>query len=72
MRTRRSPRNQEILWRDLGRQGQPPPEPRREPVIKTDEEIDRIPFLSERTRRMMKRDSERARKRAAFAKALVR
>lgn len=65
MRTRRSPRNQEILWRELGKQGMPAPVARPEPEILTDEEIDAIPFLSKSSRSLMKRQMRHRRFRKA-------
>jgi hypothetical protein len=60
MRTRRSWRNQQRLWRELGGKAepgnaQPPPAP------KTDADIDAMWWLSKRTRAMLKRDAQRQR-----------
>lgn len=60
MRTRRSPRNQEILWRALG----PPPEPKLAPVQHTAEEIAALPGLSKTSRSLMLRDLQRQKTRA--------
>jgi len=65
MKTRRSWRNQDILFRQLFKPPAAAPVPIRP---KTDEEIDAIPFLSKRTRAAMKREAARARYRAAAAK----
>ena len=59
MRTRRSPRNQEILWRALGGNAKKPiasPAP-----IRSDEEIDAMWWVSKTSRSMMKRDAAKAR-----------
>lgn len=57
MRTRRSPRQQEILWRALG--GAPKPTPATAP-IRTDVEID-VLAVTEKTKRLLKRDAARER-----------
>ena len=67
MRTRRSPRNQEILWRELGGQLAPKPAPL---PPKTDAEIDAIPFLSQRTRNILKREAASERFKAAKKRAI--
>ena len=64
MRTRRSPRNQEILWRALGGEAPKP--------VKVDEVamLTRFladPFISPRARRKAERDIDVAKKRAALA-----
>lgn len=56
MRTRRSPRNQEILWRALGRQGAEAPAP--VAPTRTREEIDAMWWLPKQSRRLMLRDLE--------------
>lgn len=62
MRTRRSPRNQEILWRDLGRQGQTPtPKPAPAP-IPTDAEIDAMWWIGKRSRSLLKQDMAKRRR----------
>lgn len=69
MRTRRSPRNQDRLWRALG--GQPP-----RPVVTVTldpvliiESILAKPGLSARTRQGFERDLKRAKHRAAIIRA---
>jgi hypothetical protein len=69
MRTRRSPRNQDILFAALFR---PAPVEVPKMPIKTDAEIEAIPFLSKRTRSLLKRDAARSRYRVAVATALAR
>ena len=61
MRTRRSPRNQEILWRALGG---PKPAPVVVDEVAAAERALAQPFLSPRTRRMIERDLIRAKQRA--------
>lgn len=68
MRTRHSPRNQETLWRELGRRGAEPL------VVVVDEvaHLERVlarddPFMSPRTRRQIEADLARARVRRARA-----
>lgn len=67
MKTRRSPRNQEILWRELG--GKQPKVPKIDPIVAIEHALTQ-PFLSPRTRRMLERDLARAKQRAAIAKAI--
>ena len=69
MRTRTSPRNQEILWRALGGWSQDPLSPRK-PF--TAEEISGMWWLSKRTRNMMLRDIEREAHKAAVKRALAK
>ena len=66
MRTRRSPRNQEMLWKLLGRVGITPTSPV-VPRILTDREIDAL-AISKSSRALMKRDAQRARILAASRK----
>lgn len=69
MYTRRSPRNQEILFKALFKA----PEKAKAPLrIRTDAEIDAIPLLSMRTRNMLKRDAQRQRMHAARRSALAK
>lgn len=68
MRTRRSPRNQELLWKYLGAPKQAP--------IKIDrvaaaERALALPFINKRTRRMFERDLARAKQKAAVTRALA-
>lgn len=61
MRTRRSWRNQDRLWKLLGQDGEakvatPPP-----PPILTDAEIDAMWHVSKSSRSLMKRDAARRR-----------
>ena len=59
MRTRRSPKNQERLWQDLGeRKAVPQPLP-----VRTDAEIDAMWWLSRRARSMLKADAAKRRAR---------
>lgn len=58
MRTRRSPRNQEILWRALGGKVEKP-EPLK--AIRTDAEIDAMFWLSKTSRNLLKRDAVKKR-----------
>ena len=58
MRTRRSPRNQERLWRALGGPPAPKPAPAEDPVEVLRARL-ALSFLSPRTRRMLERDLER-------------
>lgn len=61
MRTRRSPRNQEILWRALG--GVKPEEKRDSKSVESLERqlaTAKANFLGERTYRMIEREIERA------------
>lgn len=61
MRTRRSPRNQEILFRALFKPADAPkPEPQ---APKTDAEIDAMWWIPKTSRNLLKRDAARARKR---------
>jgi len=62
MRTRRSPRNQEILWRELGGPAKPKPAP-----VATD--TTGMWWLSKRTRAMLERDKARAARKAAWKAA---
>jgi len=59
MRTRRSPRNQEQLWRELGGKVEKPPSVT---TIRTDAEIDAMFWISKTSRNLMKRDAEKRRK----------
>lgn len=68
MRTRRSPRNQEILWRSLGEL--PAAAIKVDPVAAAERALQQ-PFLSPRTRRMLERDLIHAKQRAAVARALA-
>jgi hypothetical protein len=61
MRTRRSPKNQERLWRELGREGQQAAEPTPEQKIPTDAEIDAMWWIPKTSRSMMKRDAAKKR-----------
>ena len=66
MRTRRSPRNQERLWRELGGH------PRGTITVDEVESLERSlaqPFLSQRTQRQLIRDLTAAKRRRAFAAA---
>lgn len=58
MRTRRSPRNQEILWRALGGKVE-----KLAPVTatRTDAEIDAMFWISKTSRNLMKRDAAKRR-----------
>lgn len=67
MRTRRSPRNQERLWRELG--APPAPKPATDPIAALERILAR-PGINARTRRQLERDLERARHRAAVRRAL--
>lgn len=67
MRTRRSPRNQEILWRELGGKVEKPKPA--EPL--TVEEIEKMWWISRRARNIMIRSAQKA-KRDATRKALKR
>ena len=58
MRTRRSPRNQERLWRELGGKTVKP-EPLQ--VIRTDAEIDAMFWISKTSRNLLKRDMAKLR-----------
>lgn len=62
MRTRRSPRNQERLWRLLGKALLGPTPPKAEPIdaIAVAERALATPFVGRRTRQMLKRDLARA------------
>lgn len=56
MRTRRSPRNQKILWRALGG------EPQKQPKVDEAQMLERFlpdPFISARAKRKAARDLER-------------
>ncbi len=68
MRTRTSPRNQEILWKALG---DPRPVAVKVDPIAAAERALQQPFLSPRTRRMLERDLIRAKQRAAVTRALA-
>lgn len=68
MRTRRSPRNQEILFRELFKSADQPPVPAPTPIL-TDEEIDAMWWIPRTSRSLMKRDAARARQRLAYARA---
>ena len=68
MRTRTSPRNQEILWRALGG---PTAQPVKVDPVAAAERALAQPFLSPRTRRMFERDLVRAKHKAAVARALA-
>ena len=61
MRTRRSPRNQERLWRELGGKVEQP-----KPIVtvRTDAEIDAMFWVSKTSRNLMKRDAAKARQRS--------
>lgn len=61
MRTRRSPRNQMILWRALGGKPEPPPQPAAAD-LKTDAEIDRMFWLSKTSRNLLKKDMAKRRR----------
>lgn len=61
MRTRRSPRNQEILWRALG--GEPPKKHDSTTVESLTRQL-ATPGLSKRSRGMIERDLERAKRKA--------
>jgi hypothetical protein len=65
MRTRRSPRNQEILWRELGGKVEKP----KPAEPKAVEEIEAMWWISKRSRNMMIRDAQK-RKRDALRKAI--
>ena len=65
MRTRRSPRNQERLWRELGGKVEKPKPA--EPL--TVEEIEKMWWISRRARNIMIRSAQKA-KRDALRKAL--
>jgi len=67
MKTRRSPRNQEILWRALG--GQRPTAQEIDPIASIERSMSQ-PFLSPKTRRMLERDLASAKHRAAIDRAL--
>lgn len=67
MRTRRSPRNQEILWRELGGKVEKPTPS--EPL--TVEEIEKMWWISRRARNIMIRSAQKA-KRDALRKKLKR
>lgn len=67
MRTRRSPRNQEILWRELGGMVEKPTPA--EP--KTVDEIEAMWWISRRARNIMIRSAQKA-KRDALRKAIKR
>ena len=69
MRTRRSPRNQEILWRALS--GEQSAESARSDTV---ESIERqlAACTNARTRRQLERDLARAKQRAAVRRALDR
>jgi hypothetical protein len=58
MRTRRSPRNQERLWRELGGKAEKP-----QPIIsvRSDEEVDAMFWLSKTSRNLLKRDAAKQR-----------
>jgi hypothetical protein len=58
MRTRRSPRNQEILWRALS--GEPPPQPQRSDTVEAIRRMLATPILNRRTRGQLERDLVRA------------
>jgi hypothetical protein len=59
MRTRRSPRNQARLWRELGAAPVPPVAPT--PPPRSDAEIDAMWWLPTRSRTLLKRDAAKAR-----------
>ena len=66
MRTRRSPRNQDRLWRELGGH------PRGTVTVDEVESLERSlaqPFLSQRTQRQLVRDLASAKRQVAFTKA---
>ena len=69
MRTRRSWRNQNRLWKELGKEGAKKEEPK--PVIppKTDEEIDAMFWIPKTSRALMKKDA--AKKRAGLKGAAM-
>jgi hypothetical protein len=58
MHTRRSPRNQERLWRELGGKVKKP-----EPIaiVRTDAEIDAMFWISKTSRNLLKRDAAKLR-----------
>jgi hypothetical protein len=58
MRTRRSPRNQEILWRALGGKVE---KPTTALIIRTDAQIDAMWWISKRSRGLLKRDAMKKR-----------
>lgn len=60
MKTRRSPRNQERLWRELGRIEKPKPIV----TIRTDAEIDAMFWLCKTSRNLLKRDAAKAKAKA--------
>lgn len=68
MRTRRSPRNQELLWKYLG---SPKPAPVKIDRIAADERALSLPFINKRTRRMFERDLAAAKQKAAVTAALA-
>lgn len=59
MRTRRSPRNQEILFRELFK---PEATKVEQPAPKTAEEIDAMWWIPKTSRSQMKRDAEKKRR----------
>ena len=58
MRTRRSPTNQERLWKELGGARKPEPKP---PVPLTDVQIDAMWWIPRTSRSQLKRDAARRR-----------
>jgi hypothetical protein len=58
MRTRRSVRNQNILFRELFK---PKEQPKVQAPIRTDAEIDAMYWISKSSRALMKRDAAKAR-----------
>lgn len=56
MRTRRSPRNQERLWRELG--GDVPAPAPRDPIASIEESL-KLTTLNPRTRRQLERELQR-------------
>lgn len=68
MRTRRSPRNQERLWKELGGKVE---KPQPITVTRTDAEIDAMFWLSKTSRNLLKRDNRKQRDaRAQYIKHL--
>jgi hypothetical protein len=59
MRTRRSPRNLQRLWKALG--SVPPPEPCTPSPILTDSEIDSMWWLPKTSRSLLRRDAAKKR-----------
>lgn len=72
MRTRRSWRNQDRLWRALGQQGGPGIAPPKPPARPSDADVPIAErwWLSPRTRRMQQRDADKEALRKAVAEKL--